>query len=258
MIIKICKIHGPLSESNCYIHKHGPRKNVKARICYECASCVKERMKSPRYRQKQNIARNKRYEINPIPSRSFQKERRKSKGDVIRLRAKNQRLKIRLEAIHHYSNGTSCCVHCGESEIRFLALDHINDDGKAHRLLTGSDMHMWAKRNNWPSIFQVLCHNCNHLKFLNSRPRGESRSMKWLRKLRHEVLKYYSNPPKCAECDISNIEVLTIDHINDDGAEHRRKFKIKNLYRWLKKNDYPPGFQILCQNHNIGKEISRR
>jgi hypothetical protein len=48
------------------------------------------------------------------------------------------------------------------------------------------------------------------------------------------------------------LRFLTVDHINNDGAEHRRKIGagICSLYWWLKKNHFPDGFQILCYNCN--------
>lgn len=62
---------------------------------------------------------------------------------------------------------------------------------------------------------------------------------------------------KCACCDESSIEFLTIDHINNDGAEDRRQNGNKSggkLYRWLIKNDFPKeNYQILCYNCNYAK-----
>ena len=54
----------------------------------------------------------------------------------------------------------------------------------------------------------------------------------------------------CACCGESHQEFLTIDHINNDGAQHRRDEKIINIYRWLKKQNYPEGFRVLCFNCN--------
>jgi hypothetical protein len=43
-------------------------------------------------------------------------------------------------------------------------------------------------------------------------------------KLSMEVLIHYNgNPPRCACCGETEERFLTIDHINNDGAEHRRK-----------------------------------
>ena len=64
---------------------------------------------------------------------------------------------------------------------------------------------------------------------------------------------------RCACCGESNIVMLNIHHINGDGAEHRRELRggkgdsggggIK-VYFWLKRNNYPPGFGVLCFNCN--------
>jgi hypothetical protein len=68
----------------------------------------------------------------------------------------------------------------------------------------------------------------------------------------------------CACCGEDELTFLTIDHINDDGAEHRRQMaEAKNTpwlqagaatYRWLRDNKFPQGFQVLCANCNCGKQ----
>jgi len=81
---------------------------------------------------------------------------------------------------------------------------------------------------------------------------------KYLFKIRMKVLVHYGgNPPKCACCGESIIPFLTIDHINNDGNIQRKAMKIdgygKGLYRWLIKNNFPKGYQILCYSCNLGK-----
>ncbi|PWT75568.1 MAG: hypothetical protein C5B59_08800 [Bacteroidetes bacterium] len=64
-------------------------------------------------------------------------------------------------------------------------------------------------------------------------------------------------------CGVSDIDVLSIDHVFDDGAEHREKIcgskhtKV-DIYRWLEANGFPEGYQTLCLNHQFKKEILRR
>jgi len=57
---------------------------------------------------------------------------------------------------------------------------------------------------------------------------------------------------KCACCQIKYLPFLTIDHINRDGADHRKQqgngFGGYKFYLWLKRNDYPTGFRVLCFN----------
>lgn len=78
---------------------------------------------------------------------------------------------------------------------------------------------------------------------------------KFKQKRRLIVLIYYGgDPPKCACCGESHTEFLTIDHINNDGAEHRKRIGGSgNLVNWLIQNNYPKGYQILCSNCNCAK-----
>lgn len=56
---------------------------------------------------------------------------------------------------------------------------------------------------------------------------------------------------KCVCCETEHLEFLTLDHIGGGGAEHRREVGAGDkLYRWLRNNDYPPGFRVLCFNCN--------
>ncbi len=59
----------------------------------------------------------------------------------------------------------------------------------------------------------------------------------------------------CKCCGERHLEFLTIDHLNNDGAEHRRQLGTKGtkFYEWLRNNGYPPGFQVLCLNCNFAK-----
>ena len=71
-------------------------------------------------------------------------------------------------------------------------------------------------------------------------------------KLKPDVLSHYSNgKPTCACCGEEHLEFLTIDHI--DGRKHvghARAFGGTKLYSWLRKNGWPNGYRVLCQNCN--------
>lgn len=56
---------------------------------------------------------------------------------------------------------------------------------------------------------------------------------------------------------------LAIDHINGGGSAARKsgiyggsKVGGSGFYRWLIKNDFPAGFQTLCHNCNLGRQIN--
>lgn len=52
---------------------------------------------------------------------------------------------------------------------------------------------------------------------------------------------------------------LQIDHIDNNGAEHRRSTNCGTgikFYRWLKAEGYPDGFAVLCSTCNIAKQLN--
>jgi hypothetical protein len=72
--------------------------------------------------------------------------------------------------------------------------------------------------------------------------------------LRLEALEHYGS--KCACCGETTFEFLSIDHINGGGNQHRKELGIKagnKFVRWLKENNWPEGYQILCHNCNLSK-----
>lgn len=79
--------------------------------------------------------------------------------------------------------------------------------------------------------------------------------------IKYEVMNHYSDGKLCcANCGIDVYPLLTIDHINNDGAKHRKEISNgKSLssatYRWLRSHGYPGGFQVLCQNCNYFKDL---
>ena len=75
----------------------------------------------------------------------------------------------------------------------------------------------------------------------------------YCQKIKKEVIKIYGG--KCICCGETHIEFLTIDHINGGGTAHRKKLHgggIK-VYNWLRKNNFPKEFQVLCMNCNFAK-----
>ncbi len=72
---------------------------------------------------------------------------------------------------------------------------------------------------------------------------------------RKTVISHYSQGGNCCECCGEDMyQFLTLDHINNDGAEHRKQIGGSHeLVDWIIKNNYPAEFQILCQNCNVGK-----
>lgn len=67
----------------------------------------------------------------------------------------------------------------------------------------------------------------------------------------------------CSCCGIKEQCFLTLDHVNGGGNHHREQIAPNHkrwgggggdkLYRWLKREGYPTGFQVLCFNCNFAK-----
>jgi hypothetical protein len=59
---------------------------------------------------------------------------------------------------------------------------------------------------------------------------------------------------RCKNCGNDNFDVLVIDHVANDGHKKR---KVEGtgfrLYYYLKRNNWPPGYQVLCSNCNFLK-----
>jgi hypothetical protein len=224
-----CKNCGPKTENEIY-----RRKKHKYIICREC---VRQRNK---------------------------RRKKRESDDVSREAVKNSRLKSKLEALRTYSPNLECSI-CHESMIEFLAIDHINGGGLKHRkeIKYGShNIFTWLKKNSYPPGFRVLCHNCNFkygvktqdsfYKIGNETRRIRHRKNRLLKKI--EIFNAYGG--KCVCCGTKDMTILCIDHINGDGATHRKTTGLSSgvqFYYWLARNNFPGDFQILCFNCNMAK-----
>jgi hypothetical protein len=97
----------------------------------------------------------------------------------------------------------------------------------------------------------------DHSKHFNACARKETFALK------NEVLTYYgpNHVLQCTFCDVIDIDMLTLDHVNNDGCADRRGkpyFAGIQFYRKLRQEGFPPGYQTLCANHQLKKEILRR
>jgi hypothetical protein len=70
-------------------------------------------------------------------------------------------------------------------------------------------------------------------------------------KARLACLEYYG--PRCACCAEDHVLLLTIDHINNDGAEDRKNNNLASMWETVVKREFPDTFQVLCMNCNWGK-----
>jgi hypothetical protein len=74
------------------------------------------------------------------------------------------------------------------------------------------------------------------------------------RRMKAAALQAYGNVCQC--CGESNWKFLTIDHIDENGGEHRRSIFGKNagnMLEWFHRNNFPPGYRTLCYNCNCAR-----
>lgn len=75
------------------------------------------------------------------------------------------------------------------------------------------------------------------------------------------VLKHYGGGQiACVICGESRLPCLSIDHINSGGTKHREVINRKGsgFYSWLKKQNFPEGYQTLCMNCQFVKRIGNQ
>lgn len=95
----------------------------------------------------------------------------------------------------------------------------------------------------------------------NQSIKGSAHRRAYQRRIHEEALAAYGDGT-CACCGTT--EDLSLDHINGDGAEQReamygnRRNGGYRFYLWLRRNGYPPGYQVLCRRCNHSKAKTDR
>lgn len=83
-----------------------------------------------------------------------------------------------------------------------------------------------------PPTTKTLCEECHQ--------KGQERYYGY----KQAVFDHYG--AVCACCGEDEPAFLSIDHIDNDGAEHRRTHGYRNnLYVWLRRNGFPEGFRTV-------------
>lgn len=80
-------------------------------------------------------------------------------------RTKKSLMQAYLKMVYaHYGRK---CAYCGEVEVKFLTLDHVNNDGNISRRRgsnhrrNSNHTYMAIVRDNFPDTYRILCYNCN-------------------------------------------------------------------------------------------------
>ena len=119
--------------------------------------------------KKKRLAKSKEYNDRVKPDRKEYDRKYRNRPEVKTHASDYRKNKTKLtkhQVFIHYSNGVIQCACCGELEIGFLTIDHINGR-KQHnhkKTMLGVVLYQWIITNNYPDGFQVLCMNCNWAK----------------------------------------------------------------------------------------------
>ncbi len=244
----------------------GKNKSKKDGLQASCKSCKKQ--EDQRYQQ------NHASKIKQVKHQYYLENREAvaertalySKANRVRANAWGAAAKqrLRLEVFARYSEDNNC-VCCGFDDPRSLSIDHINDNGADHRRSIGLagrggyDFYRWLKQNGYPDGFQVLCSNCQFKKRAEKWREGTTHTQQvraaYARSVKVQCLEQYGG--QACECGEADCDVLTLDHVNNDGAEHRRNTNSRgySFYILLRKNGFPrePQLQVMCMNCQMKK-----
>jgi hypothetical protein len=149
------------------------------------------------------------------------------------------------------------CVNCspwGRHNTRRLHISGLNDGGALD--LSPTKFCPNCKREKPNAEFYIgangrrtysWCRRCNN----------EHRIARF-REDRYAALLHYSGGDiKCACCGERRLEFLSLDHINDDGASHRRTLRMEGggrFYTWLRRTGYTyPDLAVACCNCNMAR-----
>jgi hypothetical protein len=259
-----------------YLEKTSTRGyNLWCKECYATWQHKRQEEKAKEWKVEKNC---KICEIPFMPRRPFQtmcgskkcaqqSKQRSPYFKAVSQRAGKKRLsKLRESFLSMYGSSCRCC---GETQKIFLTIDHKKNDGCAERQrLGGNEPYRTladAIKIYDPAKYQVLCFNCNCGRNLNEgicphQGRGgvpyvtDIAGRLYRQRLHEDFLGAYGK--MCACCGESVAQLLTVDHIKNDGGIERKKSKGGEPYKTIRNalTKYQPGrYQTLCFNCNCGK-----
>jgi hypothetical protein len=105
----------------------------------------------------------------------------------------------------------------------------------------------WA----WDGYFS-MCKSCSSDYHKTDAAKARRRRRWWLDRMA-ALQAYGGTPPRCVCCNETEVTFLVIDHIGGGGGEQRRLIGKNRVNAWLRLNDYPPGYRVLCHNCNFAE-----
>jgi len=107
------------------------------------------------------------YEANKDAKIAYGKKWHYANLDKVAVYAKRTVRHLREDVFRAYG-GKCACPACGEDNLLFLTIDHVNGGGNKHRkevlgshLKAGVHTYVWLRQQGYPKGFQILCFQCN-------------------------------------------------------------------------------------------------
>lgn len=147
-----------------------PHKNPDEKREYHQKYCREHREKFRGYgkkfrennRDRINAEKRQWYHENIISQHKRSREKYIRYKEQSRESHRKRRMLVKKFIVAYYTDGKNCCACCGEKELQFMTVDHINHDGAKHRKsVPPGRFYEWLIKNYLPDGFQILCFNCN-------------------------------------------------------------------------------------------------
>ena len=109
--------------------------------------------------------------------------------------------------------------------------------------------------------FRASCRFCDKQHYKDNRKTYLARNNRWHLNFKKKILRHYSPDLKCQMCGFDDIRALSLDHIDGGGNEHRRQIDVHSgamFYRWIRDNNFPEGYQVLCMNCQFIKKKTHK
>ena len=157
--------------------------------------------------------------------------------------ALNGSQKRKRRILHHYSKGAMKCACCGEKNIEFLSINHLEGGGIAHQeklRKKGTTLYAWLIKKHFPEGYNVLCFNCNH-------------AQGHYEKCPHERV---IEPPAPEVIEIGDISRQSFDYINRGSKNFDSIPSEKDMLNWHRSHRNYFGFEYSGPHPTRGGTIS--
>lgn len=158
---KQCSICGEIKEI-IYFYRNKKAKNGYQKHCKQCHNKMSFDWWHKNIDKRREISRKSAKIFRAKYPQKIKEQRKKYYelyGEKYKKNSRERLLKFKKIVIEKYGGK---CICCGESDYRFLCLDHKNNNGNQYRKKgIARNLIYWAYKNNFPNSLQLMCFNCN-------------------------------------------------------------------------------------------------